>query len=90
MKKARRQPMSGAKRAGLRTRIEAPAPSAAPIQNEPLIARSMRPRRRAGMNSWIVELIALYSPPMPAPVRKRNRQKLIRSKLKAVAAVAAV
>ena len=30
----------------------------------------------AGTNSWMVELMAVYSPPMPAPVRKRNRQKL--------------
>ena len=28
------------------------------------------------MNSWMVELIAVYSPPMPAPVRKRNNAKL--------------
>jgi hypothetical protein len=31
---------------------------------------------------------ALYSPPIPAPVRKRNRQKLARSHEKAVAAAA--
>jgi uncharacterized protein involved in propanediol utilization len=37
-----------------------PAPSAAPIQNVPLIARSTVPRSRAGMSSSIAELIAAY------------------------------
>ena len=37
--------------------------------------RSTRPRTRAGINSSIAELIAAYSPPMPAPVRKRQRKK---------------
>ena len=53
-----------------------------------MIARSTRPRRRAGISSWIAELIAEYSPPMPAPVRKRNSRKLQKSQAKAVAAVA--
>jgi hypothetical protein len=35
-----------------------------------------------------VELIAAYSPPMPAPVRKRNARKLQKFHEKAVAAVA--
>ena len=64
------------------------APSAAPIQKLPLIARSVRPRKRAGTNSWIAELIAVYSPPMPAPVSARNSAKLQKSHEKAVAAVA--
>lgn len=51
--------------------------------------RSVQPRTRAGVNSWIVELIAVYSPPIPAPVRKRNSMKLIRFHDSAVAAVAA-
>jgi len=36
----------------------------------------------------MVELIAAYSPPMPAPVRRRNSAKLARFHEKAVAAVA--
>ena len=47
------------------------APPAAPIQNEPLMAMSTRPRYCAGISSSIAELIAAYSPPMPAPVRNR-------------------
>ena len=62
-------------------------PRAAPIQNVPLITRSVRPRYLAGMSSWIVELIAAYSPPMPAPVRNRNITKLIMFQESAVAAV---
>jgi hypothetical protein len=34
--------------------------------------RSTRPRTRAGISSSIAELIAAYSPPMPAPVKKRQ------------------
>ena len=49
-----------------------PAPSAAPIQNVPLMTRSVNPRRRAGISSWMVALTAEYSPPMPAPVMARN------------------
>jgi hypothetical protein len=52
-----------------------PAPMAAPIQNVPLIARSTRPRNRAGISSSIAELMAAYSPPMPKPVRKRQNAK---------------
>ena len=48
------------------------APPAAPIQNEPLITTSIRPRYLAGINSSMAELIAAYSPPMPAPVRNRH------------------
>ncbi len=47
------------------------APPAAPTQKEPLIATSTRPRYLAGMSSSIAELIAAYSPPIPAPVRNR-------------------
>jgi hypothetical protein len=36
----------------------------------------------------MVELIAAYSPPMPAPVRNRNSAKLHRFHENAVAAVA--
>jgi hypothetical protein len=37
----------------------------------------------------MVELTALYSPPTPAPVRSRKRQKLARFQLSAVAAAEA-
>ena len=47
------------------------APAAAPTQNEPLIAMSTRPRYLAGISSSMAELMAAYSPPMPAPVRNR-------------------
>src|SRR5205085_7058951 len=47
-------------------------PMAAPIQKLPLMMRSMRPRTRAGISSSIAELMAAYSPPMPAPVRARK------------------
>jgi hypothetical protein len=40
--------------------------------------KSMRPRRRAGINSSIAELTAEYSPPIPAPVMKRKMAKLAR------------
>jgi hypothetical protein len=43
-----------------------------PSQNEPLIVRSTRPRTRAGISSSMAELMAAYSPPMPAPVRNRQ------------------
>ena len=88
MPNAARQPQSGGSRPG-RKKVMAPAaPNAAPIQKLPLIARSVRPRNRAGMSSWIAELIAVYSPPMPAPVRARNTAKLQKSQDNAVAAVA--
>ena len=41
--------------------------------------RSTRPRARAGMSSSIAELIAEYSPPIPAPVKNliaRNHHAL--------------
>ena len=61
---------------------------AAPIQKLPLMTRSHQPRTRAGISSWMVELIAAYSPPMPAPVINRNSAKLAISHDAAVAAVA--
>jgi hypothetical protein len=48
------------------------APTAAPTQNEPLMAMSTRPRYFAGISSSIAELIAAFSPPMPAPVMNRQ------------------
>jgi hypothetical protein len=87
--KAARQPQSGGNLPGCRNSTAPAAPSAAPSQKLPLIARSVRPRKRAGMNSWIAELMAVYSPPIPAPVRKRNSAKLQKSQDAAVEAVAA-
>ena len=48
------------------------APTAAPTQNDPLMAMSTRPRYFEGISSSMAELIAAYSPPMPAPVMKRQ------------------
>lgn len=50
--------------------------------------RSTRPRTFAGISSSIAELAAAYSPPMPAPVRKRQMTKYYGAKEKAVATVA--
>ena len=49
-----------------------PAATAVPIHQELLIASATRPRTRAGTSSSIAELIAEYSPPMPAPARTRK------------------
>jgi hypothetical protein len=40
------------------------------------------------MSSSMAELIAEYSPPMPAPVKNRQRNKYHGAKAKAVATVA--
>ena len=50
--------------------------------------RSTRPRTRAGISSSIAELIAAYSPPMPAPVKKRAMKKNSAAVENAVATVA--
>ena len=50
--------------------------------------RSTRPRTRAGISSSIAELIAAYSPPMPAPVKKRQTKKKAALEENAVATVA--
>ena len=52
--------------------------------------RSTRPRTRAGISSSMAELIAEYSPPMPAPVKKRQRKKNQAVHEAAVASVAAM
>jgi hypothetical protein len=54
--------MAGFMTVGSSRTIAATAPIAAPIQKLPLITRSVHPRTRAGISSWIVELIAVYSP----------------------------
>jgi hypothetical protein len=50
--------------------------------------RSTRPRTLAGISSSVAELIAAYSPPMPAPVKKRQIQKNSALEENAVATVA--
>ncbi len=60
---------------GLSSTIVRAAPAAAPSQYDPLMIRSMRPRSRAGISSSMAELIAEYSPPIPAPVRNRQAKK---------------
>ncbi len=71
MPKATRQPTSAAKIDSFSNRSESRPPATAPSQKEPLMIRSTLPRARAGISSSIAELIAAYSPPMPAPVKKR-------------------
>ena len=67
-----RQPTLPGKIDSLSATIDSSAPSIAPNQNDPLIARSTRPRCLDGISSSMAELIAAYSPPMPKPVRKRQ------------------
>ena len=69
---ANRQPCAIEKCAGLSRMIVAPDPMAAPTQNVELMSRSTWPRTRAGISSSTAELMAAYSPPMPAPVRQRK------------------
>src|SRR6266850_457369 len=54
------------------------------------MARSARPRTPAGSSSSTAELMAEYSPPIPVPVRKRNRAKGANPHEIAVSAVAVV
>jgi hypothetical protein len=65
-------------------------PSAAPPQKVPFTARSVVPRLRAGISSWIAEFTAAYSPPMPAPVSIRNAAKDQKSQQKPVAMLASM
>ena len=85
---ASRQPTSAAKMLSLRRTIESAAPAAVPSQNEPLMIRSTVPRTRAGISSSMAELIAAYSPPMPAPVKKRKIANIRNDCENAVAVVA--
>jgi hypothetical protein len=73
----------------LSSTIESNEPAAVPSQNEPLMIRSTVPRTRAGISSSIAELIAAYSPPMPAPVKNRHTANHRNEPEKAVATVAA-
>ena len=54
------------------------------------MATSTRPRYLAGISSSIAELIAAYSPPMPAPVRKRAAKYHVGFGENAVSTVATV
>ena len=65
-------------------------PRAAPTQKDPLIATSTRPRYALGISSSMAELIAAYSPPMPAPVKNRAMKYQSGLGAKAVATVATV
>ena len=82
--KAERQPISGSTTAGLSTTSAMTEPSAAPPQKVPFTARSVVPRFRAGISSWIAEFTAAYSPPMPAPVIIRKNAKDQKSQEKPV------
>jgi hypothetical protein len=84
-----RQPRSTARSFGLSSTSVAAAPAAVPTQYEPLMIRSTRPRTQAGISSSMAELIAAYSPPMPAPVMNRNTKNHHGANEIAVSAVAA-
>ena len=88
--KASRQPSAGFTMLGSSSGIVSSEPAAAPTQNEPLMATSTRPRYFAGISSSIAELIAAYSPPMPAPVRNRATKYHMGFIEKAVSTVATV
>ena len=64
--KAIRQPTLAANRSVSSSTSDRAAPNMVPSQNEPLIMRSTRPRSRAGISSSMAELMAAYSPPIPA------------------------
>jgi hypothetical protein len=83
-----RQPMLGANRDASSSSKDTRAPSPDPTQKLPLMARSTCPRLRAGMSSSIAELMAEYSPPMPTPVKNRQRKKYQGAKANAVSTVA--
>ena len=87
---ARRQPTSTGNRLSFKSTIDSAAPAAVPSQNDPLMMRSTVPRTRAGISSSMAELIAAYSPPMPAPVKKRQIAKTRNEPENAVATVAAM
>src|SRR5947209_15584667 len=72
MKKQIRQPMVASTLVGSSRYSDAAEPIAVPTHQEPLMARSVQPRRRAGISSSIAELMAAYSPPMPMPVMNRK------------------
>jgi hypothetical protein len=85
---AMRQPTSAANRLSSSSTSDRSAPNAVPSQNDPLMIRSTVPRTRAGISSSIAELIAAYSPPIPAPVKKRQMPNQRNDPENAVATVA--
>ena len=87
---ASRQPHSWLITVGSSSGMVSSAPPAAPTQNEPLIDTSTRPRYLAGISSSIAELIAAYSPPMPAPVMNRATKYHVGVMENAVSTVATV
>ena len=62
-------------------------PRITPIQKVEPMTRLAVPRTRAGISSSMAEVIAVYSPPMPAPVSTRHSVKVARFQENAVAAV---
>lgn len=87
---ASRQPISGLTRVGSSSGSVSSAPPAAPSQYEPLITTSTRPRYALGISSSMAELIAAYSPPIPAPVKNRQTRYQAGFIEKAVSTVATV
>ena len=72
---ASRQPHSGSITFGSSTKVGAHRAQRRAEPEAAVDARSVKPRLRAGISSWIVAFTAAYSPPMPAPVRNRNTAK---------------
>src|ERR1700755_1777739 len=75
MRNATRQANQSGRSLDPSNRAAPPDPITEPSQKAELIPRSTWPRTRAGINSSIAELIAEYSPPIPAPVRNRQGKK---------------
>ena len=89
MPKASRQPSHAGKMLRSRKTSAGAEPLAEPNQYVPLMSRLTRPRTRAGISSSIAELIAAYSPPIPAPVSNRAPKNHQADNENAVATVAA-
>ncbi len=88
MPKAKRQPVCRGRYLPLSRASEASEPMDAPSQKVELTMRSTVPRTLPGMSSSTAELMAAYSPPMPRPVKKRQKEKKRRLCEKAVQTVA--
>src|SRR5699024_197993 len=90
--KASRQPRSIGSSTVLSSTSDSAEPAAEPeaaaCLSEPAIARPAPPLTGAGIGPAIAEVIPAYSPPVPAPVRKRQRKKYQAEKEKALATVA--
>src|ERR1700723_1732548 len=88
MPNTKRQLRVGGRNCRCSKNTEPSDPRNAPIQNVELTARSTCHRTRAGIKTSLAELMAAMSPPIPAPVRLRNRQKLQKLLENAVVALA--